>query len=136
MPIVKKNDPINTMYADGLIHFGLRPYPKSHIRCLTPVNVWYQSAQTELANNKRTAKEVYKVSIIAKYSAPEERALNQIITSMRPITKPMPVIRCNIESTDVICGLYIIKCGDNGRFTLAEPVIIKSFKNVTMLIEF
>ena len=56
-------------------------------------------------------------------SSPKSSDIKKPINIKSVIDKAIPVILCNIESTEFNWGLYIVKWGDKGRFCICLDIL-------------
>ena len=112
--IVSKKDPITTDHPKTSAVFKSNPIALSQIKCLTPPKKWYQMAQSEQSNTS-LPNQLVKIAFAKRKCCSEVAAANshQIIKTTQKI-RALPVIRINIELTEVNCGLYMVKWGDRG----------------------
>lgn len=89
--------------------------PKSQKICRIPFSIWYENPK-QIIIKKNLQILCDKKLINDKYAnSPINKQLNQTIIRGKSNTRKNPDILCEIERTEVNCGLYICKCGEIGR---------------------
>ena len=87
------------------LFFKSKPIALSQIKCRTPPRKWYQIAQSEQSNTSSPNQLVNIASANIKYCSEVAAANNHQIIKKTQKIRAFPVIRINIELTDVSCGL-------------------------------